>query len=127
MESKQVWIVFTKSRPLDGCTIDVDGGEFLYAEVFVPFAGIASDGGSISRIVDDAAQALAEARIALHEISKCLCYHPDEWQERTDMNANIHENSKNALEANSVIIGGFRSEEIEADCRYLHTAFELDD
>ncbi|MFC1750126.1 hypothetical protein ACFL2V_15100 [Pseudomonadota bacterium] len=69
---------------------------------------------------------MLESKLVLSDVSKCLRYCSEEWGDDTPMNAAIYAQAKKALDLGRMMKSGFRSEEIEADCRYRHTAFKVD-
>jgi hypothetical protein len=125
MTNKEVWIVFTKNSPLEVCSIDIDGCDFYFAEVYVP---IESNSGttSLDTIINHAKDALAAERLVLVDVPKCVRYSEQEWTLDTAMNKEVHTLAKQALVSGAVQFGGFRSEEIEELCQYHLSMNELD-
>jgi len=126
MTSKEVWIVFTKSKPLEGCSIDIDGCDFYFSEAYVPVDRDGQEMTSIAKVVNRAKEALLEDRLVLSDVSKCLRYHKEHWDVDTVMNKEVHSAAAQALSSNKVEFGGFRSEEIEELVQYRHNLKELD-
>lgn len=124
MPSKNVWIVFTKSSPLESCSIDIDGCDFYFAEVYVPLEEAASR--SLDSVITRAKAALLDERLELVDVSKCIRYKEQEWSFDTPMNVEVHKLAKRALASGVVEFGGFRSEEIEELCEYHFSMNELD-
>ena len=126
MAERDVWIALTKSRPLPGCEIDIDGCEFYFADTYLaidvdqrPFA--------ITILAEKVKQALLSRKFELAEISLCARFIPDEWVGQTESIETMHVLSNKALESNRVVFSGFRSEEIQELYRYQHTVKELDE
>lgn len=121
-----VQIVFTRSRPLAGCDIDVDGCEFYYSEVYVP---VSSDEASVNAILSATEQAksqLLEAKFDLADISAVIQFNETHWKTDTEMNLDLISNANQAMKSGEVVIGQFRSEEIEEDCEYTFSVNEID-
>jgi hypothetical protein len=125
MANRQVWILFTKSEPLDGCSIDMDGCDFYFAEAYVPVD--AEDFGitSFESILDRVKQSLLEDKLVLTDVSKCLRYNKEEWHFDSEMEKETHALAAKALSSGSIMFSGFKSEEIEELCRYHHGAREI--
>lgn len=125
MSQADVWIVFTKCEPLEGCDVDFDGCDYYFAEAYVP---VASKGDLIhlDAVISRAQAALAESQFELNEVSKCLRYMPEEWQADTPPNMEVNKYAREAAESGNVQFGGFRSEEIEELTQRRHVMTELD-
>lgn len=122
---KQVWIVFTKSEPLDGCDIDIDGCDYYCAEAYVPIETSQIHTVSLESIVNRVKQALLDKRLTLVDISKCLRYNESEWDIDSEMEKEAHVLASKALSSESIMFSGFKSEEIEELCRYRHKMYEI--
>ncbi len=125
MVNKEVWIVFTKSEPLDGCSIDIDGCDFYFTEAYVPVESKDFNVTSLEPIVSRAKQSLLDDKLVLVDVSKCLRYREEEWLSNSEMDKEVHVLAAKALSSGTVRFGGFRSEEIEELCRYHHSMNEL--
>jgi hypothetical protein len=125
MTDKEVWIVSTKSSPLEGCDIDIDGCDFYFAEAFVPVASEINRLKRFEFVIASVEEALLEARLTLVDASKCLRYVEPEWGLDSEMEKETHAAASNALASNSITFSPFRSEEIEELCRYRHAAYEI--
>ena len=125
MTNKEVWIVFTKNSPLEGCSIDIDGCDFYFAEIYVPIE-ISSGTTSFETIVNQAKNALAAERLVLVDVPKCVRYYEQEWTLDTAMNKEVHALAAQALASGEIQFGGFRPEEIEELCQYHLSMNELD-
>lgn len=126
MAEKDVWIALTKSRPLLGCEIDMDGCEFYFADSYLamdeeqrPIA--------IAVLAEKVKEALLTRKLELEEISLCARFVPEEWVDQTDSIEAMHALSNKALESNGVIFSGFRSEDIQELYHYHHTVKELNE
>ncbi|MBU6953772.1 hypothetical protein [Hahella sp. HN01] len=121
-----VWIAFTKSRPLSGCSIDVDGCEFYFAEVYVPMVSAGESPSNFEAILSKVKSELLENRLELADISALIRYEEDQWE--------IHSNSENDVNtfatlarlSESIVFSGFRSEEIEELTSYRYSISDLD-
>ncbi len=125
MDNNDVWVVFTRSKPLPGCPIDIDESKYYFSEVFVPLPE-GADWRQIAGIMVRVEQCLQESRLELIDVSKIIRYVENEWSEAVPMNAAIQALAEKSRVSEGVEISVFRSEEIEADCRYRHAVIELD-
>ena len=123
--SNQVWIVFIKSEALDGCSIDIDGCNFYFAEAYVPVDGEEFSSTSFESILNRVKQSLLDDKLVLADISKCLRYSEDEWGSDSDMEKSVHLLAASARSSGTIKFSSFRSEEIEELCRYRHKVYEL--
>ncbi|MFT7561222.1 MAG: hypothetical protein ACI93R_003148 [Flavobacteriales bacterium] len=91
MDSKSLWIVSTKSKPLDGCSIELDGSDFYYVECLIPASSFDEANGLIESL-------LQGKHMALLEVIKCEPYSSDSWKDLIQFpeiqNAADHANSK---------------------------------
>ena len=126
MSNKQVWVIFTKSKPLPQCLINIDGGEYYFAEVCV---AVETDKGipPLDPIIEQARQHLLESHLELLDVYKCIRYVPEEWPEETLLNRQIHAAAQKAQETGDIGLGGYRSNEVEDECCYQHvvSGFEI--
>ena len=123
--SKQVWIVFTKSEALEGCSIDMDGCDYYCAEAYVPIETSEINVASLESIVNRVRQDLLDKRLTLVDIPKCLRYNETEWGSDSDMEKSAHLLAKKALSSGTIKFSSFRPEEIEDLCRYRHKMYEI--
>ncbi len=123
--TKQVWIVFTKSEAWDGCSIDMDGCDFYFSEIYIPADDEETGATSLETILARAKQSLLEGKLVLTDVSKCLRYKVDEWPSDTELDIAVHNLAEKALTTGNIQFSSFRSEEIEALCRYKHKIFEI--
>lgn len=123
--SKQVWIVFTKSEPLDGCDIDMDGCDYYCAEAYVPVDSSETHTASLESLVNQVKQELLDKRLTLVDIPKCLRYNESEWDSDSDMEKSAHLLAAKALSSGAIKFSSFRPEEIEDLCRYRHKMYEI--
>lgn len=123
--SKQVWIVFTKSEALEGCSIDIDGCDYYCAEAYVPVDGSEVHTASLESIINRVKQELLDKRLTLVDISKCLRYNDSEWGSDSDMEKAAHLLAAKALSSDAIKFSSFRPEEIEDLCRYQHRMYEI--
>lgn len=126
MAEKDIWIALTKSRPLPGCEIDMDGCEFYFADSY-----LAMDEEkrpvAIAVLAEKVKEALLARKLELAEISLCARFAPEEWVDQTDSIETMHALTKKALESSDVIFSGFRSEDIQELYHYHHIVKELDE
>jgi len=125
MSNKDIWVVFTKSEAQDGCPIDIDASKFYFAEAFVPFDGNQEPVEAINGILTDVKQALLEKKLALSDVSKCMCYVPDEWSGDSEMDKEIRQVAQIADRDSQITFNTFRSQEIQEDCIYAFQVREL--
>lgn len=126
MPEKDVWIALTKSRPLPGCEIDMDGCEFYFADSFLAMEEEQRP-VAIAILAEKVKEALLTRKLELEEISLCARFVNEEWVDQTDSIETMHALSNKALESNSVIFSGFRSEDIQELYHYHHTVKELNE
>jgi len=124
MSDKGIWIVFTKSKALEGCPINIDGCDFYFAEAFVPVDRNEGEVDNIEQVIERTKQALLTEKLDLNDISKCIRYKEVEWSEGTNLNDEIRATADKALQTNEVEFNVFRSKEIQEDCVYTFQAFE---
>lgn len=126
MRQAVVWITITKSKPLPGCGIDMDGCDYYFADAFVP---IKSDGGATAVVsaMSQVGEALLEVRLELAEVLLCAKFSPDEWVDKTQSIESLHELASQALKAGKIVFSGFRSEEIQELYCYQHSVQEVDE
>jgi len=126
MSNSGIWIVFTKSKALDGCSINIDGSEFFFTEAFVPFDGNKNSIEVISYIFAEVKQALFEKKLVLSEISKCMHYTPDEWSGGSEMDIEIRRVAQIAVEINEITFNVFRTQDVQENFIYTFQVKELD-
>lgn len=126
MQKSNIWIAITKSRPLPGCEINMDGCEFYFADVFVPFkssAGVIA----IVPVINAVKDALREDKLELADVLLCAQFRPEEWVDQTGPIESLHELANEAIESEAIVFSGFRSEEIQELYHYTHIAHERDE
>lgn len=126
MSHTDVWIAFIKSKPLEGCGIDIDGSDYYFAEAYVPVNHTEIELVSFDNVIAKIKNSLLEGRLILCYISKCIRYQQEHWNTDTDSNKEAHSLAESALSSNKVEFGAFRSEEIEELVQYQHILKELD-
>lgn len=126
MTSKNVWIVVTKSKPLDGCEIDFDGCEFYFADAYVAIPNDVSGKNAVMFILEKIEKTLKDERLNLADVLMIMRFSPDEWVDQTDGVDSMHDLAAKALETEGVIFSGFRSEEIQGLYKYHYSVQELD-
>lgn len=104
MSDKDIWIIFTKSKVLDGCPIAIDGSDFLFSNIFIPSY-------SVEDAISQVKQALLEPKLELSDISKCIRYNTNEWSDDSKLSNEINEFSEEAKQSNKIVFGIFRSSE----------------
>lgn len=124
MEKNNVWVVVTKSRPLPGCEIDMDGCEFYFSDALVP---LESDAGAAAMVlvVNAVKEALLEDKLELADVLVCAQFKPEEWIDQTDAIESLHELATKSIKDQKVEFSGFRSEEIQALYHYKHLVQEI--
>lgn len=125
MNNKDIWIAVTKSRPLPGCDIDMDGCEFYFADAYVALGEEVRATAMVS-VVEKVRGALADEKLELAEVSFCARFAPEEWVDQTDSIETMHALANKAGESDGIIFSGFRSEDIQELYSYHHTVKELD-
>ncbi len=126
MTTKQTWIVVTKSRPLEGCDIDIDGCEFYFADAYIALSEDVSGSKVLVTILDKIEKALLSDRLELAEVKMCARFLPEEWVDQTDAIDTMHALVNKALETEGVVFSGFRSEEIQELYQYHHAVNEIE-
>jgi len=115
MSNSGIWIVFTKSKALDGCSINIDGSDGNKNSIEV-----------ISYIFAEVKQALFEKKLVLSEISKCMHYTPDEWSGGSEMDIEIRRVAQIAVEINEITFNVFRTQDVQENFIYTFQVKELD-
>lgn len=126
MNGQSLCLVISKSRPLPGCEINMDGGEYYFADAFVPVgpnAGATAVVSAINRV----AEALLEKKLELAEVLLCAKFSAEEWVDKTESIETLHQLANKAAAERKMIFSGFRSEEIQALYHYKHTVQEIDE
>ncbi len=126
MTTKQTWITVTKSRPLEGCDIDIDGCDFYFADAYIALSEEECGSKAILTILDNVEKALQSDRLELVEVKMCARFFPEEWVDQTDSIDTMHSLANRALEAEDVVFSSFRSEEIQGLYQYHHTVNEIE-
>lgn len=126
MTTKQTWIVVTKSRPLEGCDIDIDGCEFYFVDAYISLPEEICSSKAITTILDKVEKTLNADRLELTEVKICARFFPDEWVDQTDSIDTMHSLANKSLETEEVVFSGFRSEEIQELYQYHHTVNEIE-
>ena len=126
MNEKYLWLTITKSRPLPGCEIDMDGCEFYFVDTFVPLdKNLGAD--SIANAISKVKSTLLEDKLELAEAIQCVKFLPEEWVDQTEADESLHDLATRALESDDVVLGTFRSEEIQELYHYKHTVQEAEE
>ena len=130
---------------MPGCSIDVDGSDFYFAECFVPltffqskltqskptssntlthsssspaYLSIPSSAQPIiqamNKAIDKAKDKLLANQLELFFVSGCLCYQPEAWRGVNALTQELKANAEKAMNSGEVVLGEFRSEEIQA-------------
>lgn len=126
MKERNLWLTITKSRPLPGCDIDMDGCEFYFVDAFVAL-GKSLGADSIPNAISKVKSTLLEDKLELAEVIQCVKFSPEEWIDQTETDESLHDLATKALESDDVVFGSFRSEEIQELYHYKHTIQELDE
>lgn len=126
MSEKSLWLTITKSRPLPGCEIDMDGCEFYFVDAFVPLdERLGAD--SIPNAISKVKSTLLENKLELAEVIQCVKFLPEEWIDQTESDESLHNLATKARESEKLVIGTFRSEEIQELYHYKHTIQEVEE
>lgn len=126
MAQKDIWLTITKSRPLPGCEIDMDGCEFYFVDAFVTLdKNLGAD--SIPNAINKVKSTLLADKLELAEVIQCVKFLPEEWIDQTETDESLHDLATKALESNDVVLGTFRSEEIQEFYHYKHFVQEADE
>ncbi|WP_444882835.1 hypothetical protein [Microbulbifer sp. PSTR4-B] len=72
MDNKDIWIVSTKSRRMDGCQLDDDGSDFYFVECLIPSNSFEEANGSIEQLLRD-------KQLELCEVLRCEIYNAESW------------------------------------------------
>ncbi len=118
MTSHDIWIVFTKSRPLAGCDIDFDDCEFYFSEVFVPTSGSGKQLNTFEEIIGKVRIGLLDKKFELSGISKIIPFNREQWEMLDDNGNDVIAHVKRAESSREVVFSGFRTEEIEEETRH---------
>ncbi len=126
MNEKYLWLIITKSRPLPGCEIDMDGCEFYWVDAFVPLdKNLGAE--SIPSAINKVKNTLLADKLELTEVMQCVKFLPEEWIDQTEAEKSLHDLATEALESDELVIGTFRSEEIQELYRYKHSVQEAEE
>jgi len=101
MCSKDIWVVHTKSRILERCSLAVDDSAYMLVACFVPEKTIQESLGVIK-------DALFVENLELVDISKCERYCPDESNNGSEKSQEINECAQKAHGTGKVQFGFFR-------------------
>ncbi|NOY16656.1 MAG: hypothetical protein GXP23_06990 [Gammaproteobacteria bacterium] len=126
MSNKDVWIAFTKNRPLEGCGIDFDGCEFYFTDICVPIEATPDKLVALGDIIEMVKCSLEESRLELVDISMLVRYKNGEWKTNTDSFNDINALAVKAGQSGKIVLSSFRSEEIEELQTYRHSIIESD-
>lgn len=126
MMGQSLYLVVSKSRPLPGCEINMDGGEYFFADAFVPIdsnSGVTAIAAAITRV----SESLLEKKLELVEVLLCAKFSAEEWVDKTESIETLHQLANKAAAEGKIVFSGFRSEEIQALYHYKHTVHEIDE
>jgi len=126
MSNKDVWVVFTKSRPLEGCDIDFDGCEFYFVDIYVPVETTPDKLVALGDITEMVRHSLEESRLELADISMLVRYENGEWKSKANSCNDVNALALQAKESSEIVFSSFRSEEIEELQAYHHSIIESD-
>lgn len=125
MNEKYLWLTITKSRPLPGCEIDMDGCEFYFVDAFIPIdKSLGAD--SIPNAISKVKSTLLEDKLELAEVIQCMKFLHEEWVDQTEADESLHHLATRAFESDDMVFGTFRSEEIQEFYHYKHTVQEAE-
>ncbi len=80
MSPKELWIVSTKSTPLENCSINTDGSEFYFAECILS----ASDENEASAPIE---HLLRDKGLELSELINARVYNEVDWKDAIQFNS----------------------------------------
>lgn len=104
----------------------MDGCEFYFVDAFVTLdKNLGAD--SIPNAISKVKSALLEDKLELAEVIQCVKFLPEEWIDQTETDESLHDLATKALESNDVVLGTFRSEEIQEFYHYKHFVQEADE
>ncbi|GAB2196366.1 hypothetical protein [Sessilibacter sp. MAH4] len=115
----------TKSRPLEGCDIDIDGCDFYFADAYISLSEEECGSKAVVTILDKVEKALQSAHLELVEVKMCARFFPEEWVDQTDSIDTMHSLANRALETEDVVFSSFRTEEIQELYQYHHPLMKL--
>lgn len=124
MQQTDVWITITKSKPLPGCEINMDGCEYYFADAFVP-VDLNVGATAVVSAINHVAEALLEKKLELVEVLLCAKFSAEEWVDKTESIETLHQLANKAAAEGKIVFSGFRSEEIQALYHYKHTVHEI--
>jgi len=110
MNSKDIWVVYTVSKVLEGCGAAMDGSEYLSADCFIP-------ADNIQVAISQVEEFLLEKRCRLIDISKCLRYEPQDWQDDSEESAltkKFAEKARQSDQPKYAVFRGIKAEDISA-------------
>ena len=126
MSNREVWVAFTKSRPLEGCGIDFDGSEFYFTSICVPVDETSDNLIDLGKIEELVKSSLLKKRLAIADISMLVRYKYGDWECKTDIFDDINKLAEKAMETGELAFSGFRPEEIEELQTYRHIIVDAD-
>ena len=99
---------------------------FYFVDAFVPLdKSLGAD--SIPNAISKVKSTLLEDKLELAEVIQCVKFLPEEWIDQTETDESLHDLATKALESDNVVLGTFRSEEIQELYHYKHTVQESDE
>ena len=103
----------------------MDGFEFYFVDAFVPFdKSLGAD--SIPNAISKVKSTLQGDRLELAEVIQFVNFLPEEWIDQTEADESLHDLATKALESDDVVLGTFRSEEIQEFYQYKHAVQEAE-
>lgn len=111
MSENEIWIVYTKSKILEGSPLDMDEADTLYGEVFV---SVNSDfsGEKTDEVITRAKEALLKIKLELIEALKCIRYIQSEWLDGSEISDEINEAVAEVQNTGDIVFGVFRPTEL---------------
>ncbi len=101
MRAKDIWIVYTKSRRLEDCSLAMDDSVYMLVACSVPANTLQE---SLSVIKDS----LFVENLELVDISKCERYCSNEWSDGSEKSQEINESAQKAVGTGKFQFGFFR-------------------
>ncbi|WP_232426984.1 hypothetical protein WKI13_04315 [Teredinibacter turnerae] len=104
----------------------MDGCEFYFVDAFVTLdQSLGAD--SIPNAISKVKSTLLADKLELAEVIQCVKFLSEEWIDQTEADESLHDLATKALEGDDVVLGTFRSEEIQEFYHYKHTVQEADE
>ena len=104
MSDIKVYIVSLKGKFLPGSSVNNDGSEFCYGDIYVP-----AENEDIAK--EMAAEYMLESKIIIDDFYACMIYRPEDWTDKKGQSFDPNFYAKKAAELNEIVWGYFESSE----------------